>query len=232
MKTMQDRLMELYTSAQRRSVRIVRQSSSAASLLSKSANESTTGSVVSGKWASRVDSANGVELFGRKVFPAKEKHKLTLELTSALSEVAVASLEDGVSISLPVGENAIKESNTITETNGDGGGERDDGNDDEDSDDGSKLFQGIDSAESAEKDDTDEDERADGLDIAQVKLDLLEQSARSLETWLEDMVTTCNSFRIVWITVSISFSFFSVEKRVSVRYERSCSHSALWLHRG
>lgn len=185
MKTMQDRLMELYASAQRRSVRIVRQSSEAVPSVSRGSADdhpaatATASRPVSGKWAARLDSEKGYELFGRKILPSKEKHKLTLELSGAIVD-NVKSLEDCVSITIP-GATEL----AVDEEEGDG----------ESDDDGSKLFKEKDSVTEktgsvggANDDTDDEGNTLNGLDIAQVKLDMLEQSAKTLETWLEDMV--------------------------------------------
>ena len=113
-KAMQDRLMELYASAQRRSIRISApppppsppivaslSANTAASLAVKqyhhqvggrsnqsniiqeqSSGEGSPRPTSGNKWVSRVDSDKGYELFGRQILPSKEKHKLTLELTS------------------------------------------------------------------------------------------------------------------------------------------------------
>ena len=86
----------------------MRQSSEVVSSVSRGPDDHTAAAAsrpVSGKWAARLDSEKGYELFGRKILPSKEKHKLTLELSGAIiGDVDVAevkSLEDCVSISIP-----------------------------------------------------------------------------------------------------------------------------------
>ncbi len=212
MKTMQDRLMELYASAQRKSVRVVRQSNEPALLVSRGLDDHTAaaaGRLVSGKWAARLDSDKGYELFGRKILPSKEKHKLTLELSGALIDdgmdsAAVTSLEDCVSISIP--EDNCNVSNLVVE---------EDDEDEESDEDESKLFKEKDptieksgSVRSVNDDTDDEGAAVHGLDIAQVKLDMLEQSAKSLENWLEDMVSIYLTTKCFVVTIPGAISLF------------------------
>lgn len=233
---MQDRLVELYSSAQRRSIRISaptadadlstseRNDSYSAShegiAGSDGVRRSSSGKSGVNKWATRVDSEKGYELFGRKVIPVggRDKMKLTLELTTdsklpnAVPDASTAEVETSIR------KNDLIED--ADEVNIRSNGDATEGiailseEEDEDSLFGDVVIPGVGDCEGltdadaradksktnvsrapASADDDTEEEEEDalnsgtaGIDAAHVQLELLEESARSLENWLEDMV--------------------------------------------
>eukprot|EP00595_Chromulina_sp_UTEXLB2642_P002747 CAMPEP_0196764336 /NCGR_PEP_ID=MMETSP1095-20130614/5898_1 /TAXON_ID=96789 ORGANISM="Chromulina nebulosa, Strain UTEXLB2642" /NCGR_SAMPLE_ID=MMETSP1095 /ASSEMBLY_ACC=CAM_ASM_000446 /LENGTH=613 /DNA_ID=CAMNT_0042119629 /DNA_START=1865 /DNA_END=3706 /DNA_ORIENTATION=+ len=201
-KTMQERLVELYTTAQNKQNKVIlKQTQHLYNVvidqpnIPSNSNESTNPNK-NNPWKSRVvESGGNYEIFGRKVSIAKinDLNKFsTLELTSTVApitnDVVDYSSNDHPNQSLA---NTIEELDSVMMS----------GLSDDDSDDGSKLFPNLPIPSPDKTNNTnptksnDESEYWDDFDednsriIESVnKVDVLEKSASNLENWLENML--------------------------------------------
>jgi mitogen-activated protein kinase binding protein 1 len=189
-KTMQDRLMELYAKAQRKeSKAILRQSISLQQQALASEHHAAAAGGAGNRWIARASGdGSGYELFGKKIDPAAgDKHKLTLELSQApeTNTHHPPSNVGQLASTLEAQDSVILS-----------------GLSDDEDDDMTMLFQKLDEKHAssqgkhlesrADNDyDTDDDAEANNsLDMTQSKLDQLEKNAANLEDWLEQMVSS------------------------------------------